>query len=70
MSKVTRMAFSKNLNILARMIDPEIKLYTPFRHVKEILTKRAGLRLGLLNQDSSYNGMVPLLTESEIPNFL
>jgi len=56
-------------NILARMTDPEIKLYTPFRHVKEVLAKRTELRLGLLNQDSSYNGF-PLLTESKMLNFL
>jgi len=54
-------------NILARMYDPEIKLYTPFRQVKEILVRRTGSRLGLLNQDSSYNGK-PLLTESEMLN--
>jgi len=55
-------------NILARMYDPEIKRFTPFKEVKEILVRRTGSRLGLLNQDSSYNGR-PLLTESEMPNF-
>jgi IS605 OrfB family transposase len=41
-------------NILARMADQEIGLFTLYKEVKEILLRRtSALRLGLLNQDSS-----------------
>ena len=40
-------------NILARMSDSEIKRFTPFGEVKQILSKRTESRLGLLNQDTS-----------------
>jgi len=52
-------------NILARIHDPEIKLYMPFRHVKEVLAKRTELRLGLLNQDSSYNGRFSIINREQ-----
>jgi IS605 OrfB family transposase len=51
-------------NILARLNDPEIRLFTPYKDVKVILLARTGqferrleeksARLGLLNQDTSY----------------
>lgn len=43
-------------NILARLRDSEIGLWTPFRTVRKVLlerTERFNQRLGLLNQDSS-----------------
>jgi len=49
-------------NVLARLHDPEIGRFTPYREIKRILQKRTEhwlsspegkLRLGLLNQDSS-----------------
>ena len=46
-------------NILARLLDDEISLYTPYTEVKKILQARADrARLGLLNQDTSL-GIVP-----------
>jgi len=56
-------------NTLARIDDPEIKLFTSYKEVKRILIRRTEQRLGLLNQDSSYNKKL-LLTESEMPNLL
>ena len=42
------------LNVLARLSDPEIGRYTPYRKVKRILQERTERhRLGLLNQDTS-----------------
>jgi len=42
------------LNVLARMKDPEIGLYMPYREIRRILQQRTERhRLGLLNQDSS-----------------
>ena len=59
-------------NILARINDPEIRLWMPYKEVKSILllrTEQFKKRLGLLNQDSSCN--LPLCgglsTESELP---
>jgi IS605 OrfB family transposase len=43
-------------NVLSRLYDDEIRLYTPYGDVKDILlerTERFKQRLGLLNQDSS-----------------
>jgi IS605 OrfB family transposase len=57
-------------NVLARLYDSEIQLYTPYRKVKEILVSRTERiqRLGLLNQDTSCNGPTnPLSTVSEVP---
>lgn len=55
-------------NVLARLCDPEIDRWTPFKKVKSILLERTmSQRLGLLNQDSSYK-LKNLLTESELPN--
>jgi len=58
-------------NILARISDPEIKLYTPFAQVKDILAKRSEPRLGLLNQDISCSDVdcYSLSTMSELPFF-
>ncbi len=57
-------------NTLARLDDPEIKLYTPYREVKEILLRRALPRLRLSNQDSSCVGTASVSlaasTESEL----
>ncbi|MBK1650593.1 transposase, partial [Rhabdochromatium marinum] len=58
-------------NVLARLTDPDIERFTPFKRVKAILLERTErLRLGLLNQDSScspgFNRV--LSTESELPN--
>jgi IS605 OrfB family transposase len=56
-------------NILSRLYDSEIQLYTPYKDVKRILLKRTEQfkqRLGLLNQDSSCNEK-SLSTESELP---
>lgn len=57
-------------NVLARLYDPDIERFTPFKRVKAILLERTErLRLGLLNQDSScspgFNRV--LSTESEVP---
>ena len=63
-------------NILSRLYDNEIQLYTPYRDVKDILLGRTELfrakqgfaqRLGLLNQDSSCTRDCPTSTESELP---
>ncbi|NJO18007.1 MAG: transposase [Thioploca sp.] len=52
-------------NVLARLYDSEIDRWTPYQKVKSILLERTErLRLGLLNQDSSYNSH-ELSTESE-----
>lgn len=58
-------------NILARINDVEIKLFTPFAKVKEILVKRSKPRLGLLNQDISCSDVdfYSLSTMSELPFF-
>jgi len=43
-------------NVLARLSDPDIERFTPFKRVKAILQARTErLRLGLLNPDSSYS---------------
>ena len=58
-------------NVLARLFDPDIERFTPFKRVKAILLERTErLRLGLLNQDSSCSpGHTRVLsTESESPN--
>ena len=57
-------------NVLARLSDPDIERFTPFKRVKAILLERTErLRLGLLNQDSSCSpGQSRVLsTESELP---
>jgi IS605 OrfB family transposase len=54
------------LNNLARLNDPEIDRWTPYKKVKAILLERTK-RLGLLNQDSSCSD-TSLSTESELPN--
>ena len=57
-------------NVLARMNDPDIGLYTPYTAVKSILAARTESRLGLLNQDISCgtaNISVPS-TMRELPN--
>jgi len=42
--------------VLARLSDPDIERFTPFKRVKAILQARTErLRLGLLNPDSSYS---------------
>ncbi len=54
-------------NALARLHDPEIDRWTPYRQVRAILQARTErLRLGLLNQDSSCRSS-DLSTESEAP---
>lgn len=54
-------------NVLARLYDSEIDIWTPFKKVKSILLKRTERhRLKLLNQDSSCNSS-ELSTESELP---
>ncbi|WP_242464799.1 hypothetical protein [Halorhodospira abdelmalekii] len=58
-------------NVLARLFDPDIERFTPFKRVKAILLERTErLRLGLLNQDSSCSlaHIRVLSTESESPN--
>jgi transposase len=56
------------LNNLARLNDPEIDRWTPYKKVRAILQERTKrLRLGLLNQDSSCSE-TSLSTESELPN--
>ncbi|MBK1647784.1 RNA-guided endonuclease TnpB family protein [Rhabdochromatium marinum] len=53
-------------NVLARLFDPDIDRFTPFKRVKAILLERTErLRLGLLNQDSSCSPAMALSTESE-----
>ncbi|MBK1650426.1 RNA-guided endonuclease TnpB family protein, partial [Rhabdochromatium marinum] len=57
-------------NVLARLTDPDIERFTPYRAVKAIVQARTErLRLGLLNQDSSCSpGQSRVLsTESELP---
>jgi IS605 OrfB family transposase len=55
-------------NVLARLYDPEIDRWTPYKKVKSILLKRTeSQRLGLLNPDSSCS-VKTLSTESELPN--
>jgi len=58
-------------NILARVDDPDIRLYTSYKNVKRILQERTEQtkRLGLLNQDTSCNDRAPvsLSTVSELP---
>ncbi len=55
-------------NVLARLQDTEIGLWTPYQQVKSILLKRTEChRLKLLNQDSSCTP-VGVSTESELPN--
>ena len=54
-------------NVLARLCDPEIDRWTPYRRVKSILQARTErLRLGLLNPDSSCSPVTVLSTESEL----
>ena len=56
-------------NVLARLSDPEIERFMPYRQVKAILQARTErLRLGLLNPDSSCSPARALSTESELPN--
>ena len=58
-------------NVLARLSDPDIDRFTPFKRVKAIVLERTQrLRLGLLNQDSSCSPghRRVLSTESESPN--
>lgn len=61
-------------NVLARLTDKEIKLYTPYQKVREILLKRSLPRLRLSNQDSSCAAVASrsaaASTESELPGFL
>ena len=63
-------------NVLSRLYDDEIRLYTPYRDVRAILLRRTeqfcaqqdfAQRLGLLNQDSSCTRDYPTSTESELP---
>ena len=55
-------------NVLARLHDPEIDRWTPYRQVSAILQARTERhRLGLLNQDSSCRSS-DLSTESKSPN--
>lgn len=55
-------------NVLARLSDPDIERFTPYRTVKAILQARTErLRLGLLNQDSSCSPTRGLSTQSEVP---
>ncbi|WP_207191947.1 zinc ribbon domain-containing protein, partial [Halochromatium roseum] len=56
-------------NVLARLTDPEIERFTPYRQVKAILQARTErLRLRLPNPDSSCSPARALSTESESPN--
>jgi len=58
-------------NVLARLSDPDIDRFMPYRQVKTILQVRTErLRLGLLNQDSSCSPARVLSTESELPKKL
>jgi predicted YcjX-like family ATPase len=53
-------------NVLARLFNPDIDRFLPYRQVKAILLKRTErYRLGLLNQDSSCLSVMALSTESE-----
>ncbi|WP_221913953.1 RNA-guided endonuclease TnpB family protein [Thiorhodospira sibirica] len=55
-------------NVLARLSDPDIERFTPFKRVKAILLERTERHwLGLLNQDSSCSPARVLSTESELP---
>jgi hypothetical protein len=57
-------------NILSRLCDNEIQLYTSYRDVKDILLERTEQfqkRLGLLNQTPAARGMFPTSTVSELP---
>jgi hypothetical protein len=57
-------------NVLSRLYDDEIRLYTPYADVKDILlerTERFKQRMGLLIQDSSCRRDAPTSTESESP---
>ena len=55
-------------NVKARLDDPDIDRWTPYQKVKSILLERTnGLRLGLLNPESSCTGS-PVSTDSELPN--
>lgn len=60
-------------NVLARLYDNEIQLYTPYRKVKEILQARTAQqkRMGPLIQDTSCNEiqleLFSLSTVSELP---
>jgi IS605 OrfB family transposase len=57
-------------NVLSRLYDDEIQLYTPYGDVKRILlerTERFKQGLGLLNPDSSCKRDDPTSTESELP---
>lgn len=59
-------------NILSRLNDPDIGLYTSYKKIREILEERTEQfrRLGLLNQDSSCSDTEmkqSLSTESELP---
>ena len=59
-------------NILARIDDTDIKRFTPFTEVKQILVRRTTeSRLGLLNQDTSCDDptIIASSTVSELPNF-
>ncbi|MBK5937731.1 transposase, partial [Halochromatium roseum] len=53
----------------ARLTDPDIERFTPYRQVKAILQARTErLRLRLPNPDSSCSPARALSTESESPN--
>lgn len=57
-------------NVLARLYDPEIDRWTPYKQVKSILLKRTEChRLKLLNLDSSCKSN-DLSTESELPQYI
>jgi len=65
--------FNAARNILARKNDTEIRLYTPYLRVKQILQERTAQRMGLLIQDSSctlYPTKIQASTESELPDFV
>lgn len=51
--RVAHADYNAARNILARLNDPEIGLWTPYRQVRAILQERARQRLGLLNLGSS-----------------
>jgi hypothetical protein len=53
-------------NVLARLFDPDIDRFMPYRKVTVILLERTERhRLGLLNQNSSCSSVMALSTESE-----
>ncbi|HBI24168.1 MAG TPA: hypothetical protein DDX84_08215, partial [Nitrospiraceae bacterium] len=54
------------LNYLARMSDPDITIYTPYRKVKDILQER----LRLSNQDSRYSVIKTGQWESERTDYV